>query len=194
MKIKEAQAIYQVKQQELMKQHKQLSESYEQAKKNYEKTGNKEFSDQAVTLQLSMDANDKRFKENQKLLEELNAQRQLFLEQKNAKEQEDAAKKMADEYAKIMTVAMRITRGDKVPYKDEKKLMEYDFKLYMAAKNAQTMQQMHRKKIKEYKSLWKDEKEAQQELQPDDADADFELGSAISVENAGIGDTYEDGL
>ncbi len=194
MKIKEAQAIYHVKQQELMKQHKQLSESYEQAKKNYEKTGNKEFSDQAVTLQLSMDANDKRFKENQKFLEELNTQRQLFLEQKNAKEQEDAAKEMADEYAKIMTVAMRITRGDKVPYKDEKKLMEYDFKLYMAAKNAQAMQQMHRKRIKEYKSLWKDEKDNQQDLQQDDGDVDFELGSAISVENAGTGDTNEDGL
>ena len=46
--------------------------------------------------------------------------------------------------------------GDKVPAKDEKKLMEYDPKLYMMAKNAAAMLEM--RKRKEHKSLWEDEK------------------------------------
>lgn len=36
---------------------------------------------------------------------------------------------------KIMLVARRIMHGDKVPAKDEKKLMEFDPKLYMMAKS-----------------------------------------------------------
>ena len=66
----------------------------------------------------------------------------------------------AKEMNKIMLVARRIMHGDKVPAKDEKKLMEYDPKLYMMAKNAAAMLEM--RKRKEHKSLWEDEEEKEQ--------------------------------
>ena len=61
---------------------------------------------------------------------------------------------------KIMLVARRIMHGDKVPAKDEKKLMEFDPKLYMMAKNAAAMLEI--RKRKEHKSLWEDEEEKEQ--------------------------------
>ena len=55
-----------------------------------------------------------------------------------------------------MEVARRIMRGDKVPPYDEKKLMEYDWKLYSMAKRAAAMVEIQKKR-KAHKSLWEDE-------------------------------------
>ena len=44
--------------------------------------------------------------------------------------------------------------GDKVPYTDEKKVMEYDDKMYARAKQAQMIMASMKKKQKEYDSLW----------------------------------------
>lgn len=60
-----------------------------------------------------------------------------------------------DDEAKIMEIARRIARGDKVPFKDEKKLMEYNSKLYQMAKAAAIMSQ--NKNRKEHDSMFKDE-------------------------------------
>ena len=56
--------------------------------------------------------------------------------------------------AKIMTTVARMCAGDKVPYADEKKLMEYDSDLYGKAKQAQMMMAAMKEKQKEYDSLW----------------------------------------
>nr|MCR4743605.1 hypothetical protein [Lachnospiraceae bacterium] len=55
---------------------------------------------------------------------------------------------------KIMTTVARMCAGDKVPYADEKKVMEYDRDLYATAKQAQAMMAQIKKKRKEYDSLW----------------------------------------
>ena len=64
---------------------------------------------------------------------------------------------MAATMAKIMTTVARMCAGDKVPYADEKKLMEYDSDLYGKAKQAQMMMAAMKEKQKEYDSLWDDE-------------------------------------
>jgi len=64
-------------------------------------------------------------------------------------EQAEAQKMETKHVGAILTIFRRISRGDKVPAKDEKALMEYDMKLYMAAKNI--AQLVKRKKIKKYK-------------------------------------------
>ncbi len=74
------------------------------------------------------------------------------------REAADAAGKAAAEQSKILEIARRISRGDKVPPKDEKKLMEYDFKLYQMAKMSAMLNE--RKKHKEHKSLFEDEEES----------------------------------
>lgn len=74
-----------------------------------------------------------------------------------SKESADAAGKAASDYAKIMEIARRIARGDKVPTKDEKKLMEYSSELYQMAKMSAMMNE--RKKHKKHKSLFEEEEE-----------------------------------
>ncbi len=54
-----------------------------------------------------------------------------------------------------METARRIAAGDKVPAQDEKKLMDYNYKLYLSAKNAAILNEM--KEHKEYDSLWEDD-------------------------------------
>lgn len=66
-----------------------------------------------------------------------------------AMEQAEAQKMETKHLGAILTIFRRISRGDKVPAKDEKALMEYDMKLYMAAKDIARL--IKRKKIKKYK-------------------------------------------
>lgn len=73
----------------------------------------------------------------------------------------ESSKKGADrtaELAKIMEIARRIARGDRVPAKDEKKLMEFDGELYQLSKTAALT--AHNKKPKKHKSLFKDEEDS----------------------------------
>ena len=79
-----------------------------------------------------------------------------------AKQQSEAMAEQAEEMLKIMEVFRRISSGAKVPQGDERKLMEYDHKLYMAAKTAAMVAQQN---DKEFDSLWEDEEEAASEVQ-----------------------------
>lgn len=77
--------------------------------------------------------------------------------------QYNAVDEKRQEYQDYMDKLMeqwRIMHGDKVPAKDEKKLMEFDPKLYMMAKNAAAMLEIQKRK--EHKSLWEDEEEKEQ--------------------------------
>lgn len=56
-----------------------------------------------------------------------------------------------------MTTVARMCAGDKVPYTDEKKVMEYDSDMYARAKQAQMIMASMKKKQKEYDSLWDEE-------------------------------------
>lgn len=72
------------------------------------------------------------------------------------KKSADNAKDAFNDLAKLMEIARRIANGDKVPRKDEQKLMEFNNELYQAAKAA-AMLNAHRKH-KEYDSLFDEEK------------------------------------
>lgn len=107
-------------------------------------------------------------------------QRQL----QEGKESADAMGKATADYAKIMEIARRIARGDKVPAKDEKKLMEFDSELYQMAKMSAMMNE--RKKHKKHKSLFEDEEENDKReklraLESDSSATDIE-GSAAETE------------
>ena len=73
----------------------------------------------------------------------------------SAKQQGEAMEEQAREMSKIMIVARRLMHGDKVPAKDEQKLMEFDPKLYAMAKNAGALAKLQKRK--EHKSLWEEE-------------------------------------
>ena len=98
--------------------------------------------------------------EYQDYMDKLMEQWRMISDKIASKQQSDAMADQAKEMNKIMLVARRIMHGDKVPAKDEKKLMEFDPKLYMMAKNAAAMLEIQKRK--EHKSLWEDEEEKEQ--------------------------------
>ena len=70
----------------------------------------------------------------------------------------EAAKKTAEsaeELAKILEIARRISRGDKVPASDEQKLAQYDAGLYQMVKSSALLHA--KEKHKRYKTLFEEE-------------------------------------
>ena len=99
-----------------------------------------------VTMDISEQAK-KLFQDNEKrsYMEQLEA----------AQESGETARESMDDLAKILEIARRISRGDKVPASDERKLIEYSSDIYQAAKAAAAMNE--KKAHKKYKSLYEDE-------------------------------------
>lgn len=79
------------------------------------------------------------------------------------KTQSAAMEQMMKDQAKALAVFRSMADGDIVPDADERKLMEYDDKLYQAAKMAQTMAQRMKKEAENKESEWdeREEKENQ---------------------------------
>ena len=147
MKIEDARVRYNVqiktyysKQKELYAQKQKLEEKIKTTE-----NGAEVYKDESAILELQYSAVDEKRQEYQDYMDKLMEQWRMISD------------KIMN---KIMLVARRIMHGDKVPAKDEKKLMEYDPKLYMMAKNAAAMLEM--RKRKEHKSLWEDEEEKEQ--------------------------------
>jgi len=160
MKISEAQSRYRAYQHELITSTNKLENQRDELQKKYEMTGDEKYSEEAATLQLSIDDLNDKSEQNNKVLESLSLQYELAFNAEVARQQADAAQEMGNELGKILTVARRIAKGDKVPYSDEKKLMEYSPKLYQLAKNSQMLNR--KRKYKEYESLWDEDKEKEQ--------------------------------
>ena len=79
------------------------------------------------------------------------------------KTQSAAMEQMMKDQAKALAVFRSMSDGDIVPDADERKLMEYDDKLYQAAKMAQAMAQRMKKEVENKESEWdeREEKENQ---------------------------------
>lgn len=157
MKIGEAKPIYYANRKELIDQMRSLSKQKEEADKKYKLTGESAFSEQAATLEISLDATKQAFEENQKVIDSLMEQWANISNMESSKQQGEAMKEIAADMGKIMTVFRRLAHGDTVPQTDEKKLMEYDDKMYQMAKNMQMLAQQMEKERKKHKSLWEDE-------------------------------------
>ena len=158
MKIGEVIPKYREYRQVLVDQTRSLAKQRDEAKKQFELTGDKKFEEEAATLQLSVEASDEEFKKNQEVLDGLMEQYAAAWNAEVARQQSDPETGYAATMGKIMTTAMRMSRGDNVPYTDEKKLQEANDKLYAAAKQAQAMmKQMKNHKAKDYDSLWDEE-------------------------------------
>lgn len=178
MKIKDAQQTYRTQIQAYRTQKAAIAKKQEALKKKMESTvGDSElFGDEAAVLQLTYDALDKKQNEYSDYLEKLNEQKYAIEEMENSKQQGEAVKEAGADMAKIMEVARRIMKGARVPASDERKLMEFDDKLYQMAKNVGAMVKL--RKRKKYDSLWDDEKKKEQTDPSEIAD---------NTEAAGIG-------
>lgn len=158
MKIGEAQRTYS---KQILSYNNAVNELIEKKQElndkiNRTENGANVYQNEAATLELQYDAVDKKRQEYQDYMNKLLEQKTGVMDMQTANQQAEAMADTAKEQAKIMIVARRIMHGDKVPAKDEKKLMEYDYKLYTMAKNAAAMLK-YQKDRKEHKSLWEDE-------------------------------------
>lgn len=94
-----------------------------------------------------------------------------------SKQQGEAMQDYGEEMAKCLEIARRIANGDRVPAQDEKKLMDFNMEVYMAAKNMAAMN--IDKKHKDYDSLWQDEEEKGENPDPMEMAADTEINVEI---------------
>lgn len=113
--------------------------------------------------------------------------KEMYQEQlEAAKEAAKAAGEGMEDMAKIIEIARRISRGDKVPPSDEKKLMEFDSDLYQVAKAAAALHA--KEKRKEHDALFEDETEHQdeklRELKREDSSRRGSRSEAAVVEEA----------
>ena len=165
MKIGKAQQIYREQVKEYQKQKSILSKQLKATKSRMESTQNDTekamFSKDAAVLELSIKELDDKQKEYQDYLDELTEQYCAYFNMEASKQQADAAKEYAIEMGKIMEVARRIMKGGTVPAADEKKLMDFSYELYQAAKSVGEMVKRQKEKDEEYDTLWgkKEEKE-----------------------------------
>ena len=71
MKIAEAQPIYYANRAKLVDQIRTLFSRQQEAEKKFKITGDSAFSDEAATLQLSLDATKEAFEKNQQVLDSM---------------------------------------------------------------------------------------------------------------------------
>ncbi len=179
MKIGEASRVYSARIKALNEQRSAL---YEQKKALED--GKIEMTDEEIAqLGKAIDRVEINYDNTSKIMESINTQRMFLQSAESAERQGKTAAKHAEDYSKCLEVARRIARGDKVPPKDEHKLLEFSAEMYQMAK---TMAAAARnEKAKNHKSLWKDEDENRQpESSVDEAVDDMECGIFMPPEIA----------
>ena len=167
MKVGEALAAYRTERMIIAQERRALNKPRESLKTrmNDAEGGRKRYADEAATLELSIDNLNARFEENLKVLDQLTEQEAAVWNAEVSRQQADVMEDYAVEMGKILEVAHRIAKGAIVPASDEKKLLDYSFEMYQAAKSMGAMAQMQKKREK-YDSLWDDEEEKEQEYDP----------------------------
>lgn len=116
------------------------------------------------------------------------AEKQMYQEQLEASKEEGDG---FVDLAKIMEIARRISRGDEVPSDDEKRLMEYNFKLYQAAKTAAMLHA--NEKHKRHKSLFEEENDTDSMLRELERENEGILqDSAETTQGATVSETAGD--
>ena len=183
MKIKEARQTYQAQIQAYQTQKNAIYKKQEALKKQMAETADGEelFADQAAILQLTYDALNDKESQYEDYMKQLNEQWTAIQEMESTKQQGEAAKKAGEDLGKLMEVARRIMKGAQVPSSDERKLMEFDSKLYQMAKSIGAMSKV--RKRKEYKSLWEDE-EKKDQTDPMEVADNSEAGSGPEIVSA----------
>ena len=178
MKIGEASRIYSARMSKLNDKRNELLEQ----KKALEKGEIEMSDDEVASLKKALDRVDIQYEKASEFMQGFNEQKSIMQNAEASRQQSGAMAKQADEYSKCIEVARRIARGDKVPPKDEKKLLEFNSEMYQMAKNMGAMVKRSEKQ-KEHKSLWKDEDENNTNTpSPEEVVDNMECGMAMPAE------------
>lgn len=189
MKIGEAQKAYREQLSLLRGQRSDYVKQQEENRKKMEEAG-KNSSSSGVTLELStqylerekelqekIEELNKQIKKDEKGLDALIEQEVGIINSEVSKQQADAMQEYGEEMAKCLEIARRLSRGDKVPLQDEKKLMDFNMEIYQMAKNMATMNMD--KKHKEWDSLWEEDEEKKEYDDPMETAANAEAAVGV---------------
>lgn len=194
MKVGEAQKLYRAQRAAIIDRRKKLVKKKEEVDNKLKTTFDSEkkeiYANEAATLELSINALNERFDENQEVLDRLTDQYVSVFNAEVSKQQKDAMEDAAMEMSKIMETARRIGKGARVPASDEKKVMEYSMELYLAAKNLAMLNEMNQKKKEKYDSLWGEEEE-KQEYDPEGKAENAETSVGMPEDLGELGLTLE---
>ena len=182
MKIGEARQIYSNQLHQYQKQKLALAAQKKDVEKKMNRVPNGQelYADEAATLELSYQAVSEKYDEYHNFMEKLMEAHTALFNAEATKQQGEAMAEYAEDIVKLMEVARRISNGDIVPASDEKKLMEYDMELYMAAKNMAILSEREKE---EHDSLWKDKEEGEPNPDPNDVANNGEVNfDAPSIE------------
>ena len=156
MTIGEAREVYSARIRALNEQRRVL---YEQKKALED--GKIEMTDEEISaLGKSIDRVEFDREKASEVLDGLNKKRMFLQNAESTKRSGMAAANATSDYSKCLEVARRIARGDKVPQKDEQKLLEFSPVMYQTSKNMAAI--AHNEKVKKHKSLWDDEDDNRQ--------------------------------
>jgi len=150
MKIREASQAYSAQLKALWNEKRALTKAIKEQEKSAETAANVD----RVELSRELEIVDAKYQATKEVMEKISMTEMMIHNAEVAKQQGEAMADYAEDMMKIMEVYRRISAGEKVPPEDEKKLMEYDHELYMAAKNLASMKE---RSEKEHDSLWEDE-------------------------------------
>lgn len=181
MKVGEARSVYSTQIKAYQEQKMILTQRKQELEKQMQHSpeAKEAFSEEAATLELTIEALDKKQSEYQEYMNGLMTQWTGQMNALAAKQQGEAMEEYAENEMKVMEVARRLMKGAIVPATDEKKLMEYSMELYQTAKNIGAMVQQQKKE--KYDSLWEDEekKEYEDPLEVANNKEAFSSGPAI---------------
>ena len=179
LSVQRGQRAQLLKQKEKLEQEKanRLSVSSETSGNGVSLELSDEYLQRFTELQERIDTLTDQIKKNEKSLDDVIEMEVGIANSEVAKQQGDAMEEAAEDVAKCLEIARRISRGDKVPAQDEKKLMDFNMEIYQIAKNMAVMNM--NKKHKEWESLWEDEEEKQEYADPMETAADAEMNIAM---------------
>ncbi len=126
------------------------------------KTGSNQYD--RLELSKELKALDKAYEETFQERERINELSMNIQNAEISRQQAEAEAEANEEMMKCLEIFRRIANGDKVPPSDEQKLMEYDSKMYMAAKSMSIMHMDNDGKW--YDSLWEEEAEKKEDPDP----------------------------
>lgn len=203
MKIGEAQKAYREQLSLLRGQRSDYVKQREENRKKMEEAG-KNGASSGVTLELStqylerekelqekIEELSKQIKKDEQGLDALVEQEVGIINSEVSKQQADAMQEYGENMAKCLEIARRLSRGDKVPLQDEKKLMDFNMEIYQMAKNMAAVNMD--KKHKEWDSLWAEDEEEKEYADPMETAANAEAAVGAPDGVAAEGSSGETG-
>lgn len=144
-----------------------------------------------VEVSKELSAIEDAYKETQAVADHLNQMDAAIQNAEIARQQGEVISEAAEDFIKILEVYRRISKGDKVPPADEKRLMDYSYEMYAAAKNMAMM--VENKERKEHDSLWEDEEVPEEPTDPAELAANTEVGNPLAAVEVPSTDAPETG-